>query len=169
MPSETDRARETLAPFAVGLGMDVGFGGSALVKGCLTHDMPQPYTSTGGDKQILRGDARSFPFFCDEALDWISQSHLLEDFSYAELVDIITEWRRILKVGGFLIMNCPDQMVFKDYIARHSQGDNLAHVEKDMSLSTFKEHVLSNTGPWEIVYENPLRDGYSWHLVCKKL
>jgi hypothetical protein len=167
--SEASRARDALEKYCVGIGIEFGAGGDPLSKNSITQDQVQPYTRVGDVKQILRGDCRSVPFVCDECLDHVAQNHVAEDFSYDELVGIIAEWRRILKIGGFLIMNCPDQKVFKDYIALHGQGDNLAHVEQDFSLSTFKEHVLSKTGPWEIVYENPLRDGYSWHLVARKI
>lgn len=167
--SEAARARDALEKYCVGIGIEFGAGGDPLSKNSITQDQENPYTKVGDVKQILRGDCRYVPYVCDECLDHVAQNHVAEDFSYTELVSIITEWRRILKLGGFLIMNCPDQQVFKRHITLTNQGDNLAHVEQSMSLSTFKEFVLSKTGPWEIEYECPLRDGYSWHLVAKKI
>jgi SAM-dependent methyltransferase len=154
--SEAAMARDALEKYCVGIGIEFGAGGDPLSKNSITQDQFQPYTKVGDVKQILRGDCRAVPYVCDE-------------FTYEELVPIILEWRRILKPGGFLIMNCPDQRVFKRHITLTGQGDNEAHREKCMSLFTFKDRVLAHTGAWEILYECPLRDGYSWHLVCKKI
>jgi ubiquinone/menaquinone biosynthesis C-methylase UbiE len=138
-------------------------------------DLPQKegdggrYTTVGGDKQILQGSCFDLSGFCNESLDFLVQNHLLEDFSYSDLVKIITEWRRVLKIGGRLVCNNPDQQRFKSYIKKHNQGDNLAHHEQDFSLETFKRNVLDKTGPWEITYEMPDDGKYSWYLVATKI
>ena len=69
--------------------MDVGFGGEKIVDTAWGFDMPQPYTQVGSHRQQLRGDCRQFPFLCDDALDYIYSSHVLEDFTYFELVSMI--------------------------------------------------------------------------------
>jgi len=166
--SETALARPHLAKFCEGLGLDIGFGGDAIVPHAITFDMAQPYTNVGGDKQIMRGSCDDLGMFCDESLSFIHSAHLLEDFSYDHLVRIIAEWRRVLKPGGLIVTNCPDQQRFLKYIAEHNQGNNLGHFEQDYSLQTFKERVLAHTGPWETVYEMPDDGRYSWYLTIKK-
>lgn len=153
-----------LQPF----GMDVGYGGDRIVPHAWAFDLPQPYTHVGDDRQQLRGDCRHFPFLCDGALDWLYSAHLLEDFSYSDLVHIITEWRRVLKPGGLLVTNCPDQQRFLAHCAKTGQPGNLAHCESDFSLDNFKNRVLALTGPWEHVYEMPESGAYSWYLVVRK-
>lgn len=167
--SETAAARPYLKKYCQEpLGLDIGFGGDAIVPHALTFDQPQPYTNVGGDKQILRGDCRHLSMFCDESLDWIYSAHLLEDFTYGDLIPIIQEWRRVLKPGGLLVTNCPDQKRFKAYIALHNQGDNLAHKEPDFSLQTFRDRVLRHTGPWKVIDEMPDDGKYSWYQVLQK-
>lgn len=166
--SEADVARSILGPFCQGIGMDVGFGGSATTPECITFDQVKPYTCVGSNRQIIRGDCRRFPFLCDGGLDFLISHHLLEDFSYPDLVKIISEWRRCLKMGGLLITNCPDQQRFLSHCARTSQPTNLAHVEQDFSLDNFKNKVLSQTGPWEPVFEQPEAGPYSWYSVVRK-
>jgi predicted SAM-dependent methyltransferase len=51
-----------------------------------------------GHKQILREIAPPSLYLL-ERFDWVYSSHLLEDFSYTELIGIINEWRRILVPG----------------------------------------------------------------------
>jgi ubiquinone/menaquinone biosynthesis C-methylase UbiE len=168
--SETAASREILAPYCVGLGLDLGFGGDAVVPTALTFDMPRPYTNVGGDRQILRGDCRNLSFLCDESLDYLYSSHLLEDWTYHDLATIILpEWRRVLKTGGLLITNCPDQQRFLAHCERTGQGLNLAHKEPDFSLHTFKHNALYLVGPWETVFEQAEHGAYSWLLTVRKV
>lgn len=168
--SETSHARPYLSKYCTGIGIDIGFGGSAIVPTAITFDMPQSYCpSFEGHTQILRGDCRSFPYVCDCAFDYIYSSHLLEDFTYKELVPILLEWRRILKVGGNLVINCPDQQKFLAHCAKTGQGINMAHKEPDFSLKNFIEKVANPTGKWEEIFRQTDTHPYSWYLVLKKI
>ena len=89
MKSETSKSKDILAPYCTGIGMDVGYGGEKVVPTAWAFDLPNPYTCVGEERQQLRGDCRKFPFLCDYALDYIYSSHVLEDFTYGELEDII--------------------------------------------------------------------------------
>jgi ubiquinone/menaquinone biosynthesis C-methylase UbiE len=168
--SETAVARSILSPFCSGLGLDIGFGGSAIVDSAITFDLPQPYACyQEKHKQILRGDCRNLSFICDNALDYIYSSHVLEDFTYAELVPILTEWRRILRSGGLLITNCPDQQRYESFCKNNSSVTaNAAHKEQDFSLETFKQ-VTNTIGQWETIFEQPEAGAYCWYLVLKKI
>ena len=168
--SETAACRPILAPFCTGpLTLDMGFGGDLIVPHALGFDMPQPYTKVAGEKQTFKGTCKDLSFLCDESVDQIYSSHLLEDFSYKELVRILTEWRRVLKVGGLLVTNCPDQPIYVKYCADNNHPYNEAHLEPTFGLETFKERVLKPTGPWSVEFEQPVAEPYSWYLVVKKI
>ena len=169
--SETAAARSVLAPYCVGIGLDIGFGGSAITPTTITFDMPHMYCpSLEGHRQHLRGDARDLSFICDGAFDYIYSSHLIEDFTYNELVPIIREWRRILEpVAGVLILNCPDQRRFLAHCERTGQSINCNHKEQDFSLRNFCDRVLVFTGDWDIIYEDSDVPAYSWYLVARKV
>ena len=167
--SETAAARSVLSPFCSGLGLDIGFGSSAIVDSAITFDMPQPYSfSQERHKQILQGDCRNLGFICNNALDYIYSSHLLEDFTYIELIPILTEWRRTLRSGGLLITNCPDQQKFVKHCAATGQGLNGSHKENDFSLGTFK-NIVNQVGQWNQIFEQPEAGAYSWYLVLEKV
>lgn len=167
--SETSRARAALAPYCTGTGLDIGFGGSAITPTAITMDLARPYCpSFDGDTQILQGDCRSLPFVCDGSLDFVYSSHLLEDFLWPEVAQIVLEWRAKLKVGGRLVTCCPDEQVYRAHCAATGQGYNEAHKNWNFSLGTFETLVARVTGPWKELYKNALTDTYSWHLVLEK-
>lgn len=165
--SETSIARNTLLPFCNGFGIDIGFGGDAITDDSITFDLPNPYRKDSG-KQILRGDCRNVNFICDEVFDYIYSSHLLEDFTYKELKDVIKEWRRILKTEGLLVTNCPDQQIFLSHCKKTGQPINWNHKEEDFSLKTFTD-VVKKTGMWQTVFVQPFAGNYSWYLVLRKI
>jgi SAM-dependent methyltransferase len=167
--SETAAARPTLSKYCQGFGIDMGFGGSAIVPTALTFDMPVGYCpSFEGHKQILQGDCKNLSYFCSEVFDYIYSAHLLEDFTYQELIPILQEWRRVLKTGGVLVTNCPNQQKFLNHCAATGQPLNLAHKEQDFSLETFKREVYK-VGNWEEVFVEPNAGAYSFYLVLKKI
>jgi hypothetical protein len=166
--SETAATRSVLAPYCVGRGLDIGYGGDCISENAWSFDMPTPYTNVGSDRQVLRGDCRKLPFICDGALDFIYSSHLIEDFFYGDQIGIITEWRRCLAPSGVLVLNGPDQRRFLAHCAATGQGTNENHKEPLYGLRGFKDHVLAFTGPWEILLEDPSVGAYSWLLVARK-
>jgi predicted SAM-dependent methyltransferase len=165
--SETAASREKLAPYCVGFGIDVGFGGSKVVPTAWAMDLPQPQTAVGSDRQQLQGTARDLSFVCDGALDYIYSSHVLEDFTYGDLADILTEWRRVLRPGGLFIVNCPDQQRFLAHCAKTGQPTNGNHKEQDFSLETFSA-VFHAVGEWRSVMITPEFGPYSWLGVWAK-
>lgn len=174
--SESSTSAHIFAPYCTGkLGLDIGYGGSAFLKEptCLTMDLRGGgYTHVGDDKQILQGDCRDLSGFCDGSLGYIHSAHLLEDFSFQELREvIIPEWRRVLKVGGYLCTNCPDQQRYLQYNRDHGTEHlvNQAHVESSFSLASWNNEVIAHTGPWEVVMEQDNFGAYSFLQILRRL
>lgn len=170
--SETARCRDRLKEYIIGdFILDLGFGGSSCSPGkAITLDMPQPYCpSLEGHEQILRGSYTKLDFICDQAATTVWSSHCIEDWTIEEQIVLINEWKRILRCGGNLILIAPDEKIYADVCHRTGQVHNDNHKIADYSLDKFKSEVLPRTGRWEVLYENPLVDEYSWNLVLKKL
>jgi predicted SAM-dependent methyltransferase len=168
--SETATARSVLAPYCTGVGLDIGFGGTAVSPTAICFDMEAMYCpSLEGHRQHLRGDARHLPFICDGAFDYIYSSHLLEDFTYEQLIGVMLEWRRILAPSGVLVINCPDQQRFLDHCQRTGQSINANHKESDFSLRHFVDRCLVLSGRWATVFQDPDVPPYSWYGVWRKI
>lgn len=164
-PSETSKCRERLAAYCTGYGLDLGFGGDPITPHAIRYDMPTPYSKVGQQSVQLGGDATKLAYFCDDVLDFIYSSHLLEDFQDTEAV--LREWMRVLKPGGRLIIFCPDEQVFRSHCATTGQPYNPHHVHADFS-SQFVLDTLARLGSFRVLHHIPLIDIYSWDLVVEK-
>lgn len=159
---ETSKARSRLAQFCLGNGVDLGYGGDPILPWVITVDLPKDYISPN-----LTGDARNLYWFKNEVLDFVYSSHLLEDFEDTETV--LTEWLRVLKPGGYLVLFGPDQQIYKAHCLKTGQTLNEDHKIENFGLTYLKE-ILEKffLGQYEIIHSIPLVDQYSFDLVLRK-
>ena len=169
--SETSGVRGLLARYCVGDGMDIGYGGDPVVPTAICLDMPVPYTNFNNAPQHLHGTCSDLPFK-DGVLDYVYSSHLIEDFTYEAQCVLIHEWARVVRKKGLVILCAPDERVYRAHCKDTGQDINLAHVNEDYSLETFKERVLGRIQT--VVLESIMErngvghGGYSWCLVLQK-
>ena len=65
-------------------------------------------------------DIRDLGFLEDNSVDVLYSSHSLEYFDQIEVVDVLREWRRVLKKGGKLYISVPDfQLLCMRYMGSH--------------------------------------------------
>ena len=53
-------------------------------------------------------DVHTLPMFDDNLADLIYACHIVENFDRIEVLDVLCEWRRVLKSGGVLRLAVPD-------------------------------------------------------------
>ena len=164
--SETSKCRSRLAPFCIGYGVDLGFGGDPITPAAIRVDLPKPYGHYSDLSVQLGGDVRHLHWFADSVLDFVYSSHALEDFEDTE--GALKEWLRVLKPGGRLVIYCPDEQVYRKHCAATGQPYNQHHVHSDFSLA-FVKRALARIGGGRVIHENPLVEIYSWELVVEKL
>lgn len=172
--SETSQCRSRLAPYCVGMGIDIGFGGDPIVPQAITMDLPKPYAETGTHPQNLSGTAMDLRWFNDGVLDFVYSSHLIEDFPYKDQCLLIYEWFRVLAVGGRIVLYCPDEQVYRAHCKASGQPYNEAHKNADYSLLSFHTNVLNKLAKdqdlrFKVLHQNELVEIYSWELVLEKL
>ena len=66
------------------------------------------YTNVDLDPRAdVNSDIRTLPFD-DDSADEVMAIHVIEHFYRWEVLDVLKEWRRVLKPGGLLVLECPD-------------------------------------------------------------
>ena len=64
-------------------------------------------TKSRGNAPDVDADVRELPF-PDNYADEVMAIHLIEHFYIWEVPDVVNEWKRVLKPGGKLVIECPD-------------------------------------------------------------
>jgi predicted SAM-dependent methyltransferase len=166
--SETSGVRAQLAEYCRGCGLDIGAGGDPIVRTAICLDLERPYTKVGSMPQHLAGHCRDLRWFRDGVLDYVYSSHLIEDFTYADQVAIVREWRRVLRPGGLLVLVAPDQPAYLAHCKATGQAPNRAHKIADYCQAAFLEFVMLPTGPWRVgAHSAGLVGTYSWWVVLE--
>lgn len=127
--SETAKYRFLTAPYCQGAGVDVASQGVPVVPWAISFDLPEAeflrYSNGNPPKGPihLRGHADRLPFESN-SLDFVYSSHLLEDFFDPK--PYLSEWSRVLAVGGNLVILVPDKDLWAEAI-RNGQSPNCSH------------------------------------------
>lgn len=131
-PGETPKYRHLTAPYCMGCGVDIASQGLPVVPWAISFDLPEPDFSTysGGlppkGPIHLRGYADKLPFESD-SLDFVYSSHLLEDFTKEDRPNIVKEWARVVKPGGYIIILVPEVNAWNYSVNVLGQCPNCSH------------------------------------------
>jgi predicted SAM-dependent methyltransferase len=90
------------------LKLEVGCGGR-LPGGYIGVDIVQTKAVKG--KPFIYGEAAKIPFQSG-TVDEVSCCHMVEHLDPRYFVSCLLEWRRVLKVGGALVIQCPNAIVY---------------------------------------------------------
>lgn len=160
---ETHLRRHLTVPYCQGNGVDLGSAGLPVVPWAIQVDHPDNnYDQLIKQSIHLTIDAIELPFK-NETLDFVYASHLLEDFLYWE--PILTEWNRVIKIGGHIVLMVPDHERFRECV-RNGQSDNMAHKHESYpgELTKYYACMFNNF----TVIEDYITDGYNILFVAKK-
>jgi len=163
--SETSKIRYNVVKFLKPetIGLDLGFGGDSIVPWAINIDLNKKYTNVGNNIQHIYGDARKLNWFNDNTIDFIYSSHLLEDFENTE--EILIEWIRVIKPGGYLILYLPNEKRYRDHCNKIGERSNEHHKILDMS-SDYINKILRNINKSKTI--NIIEHGYSFLIVDMK-
>jgi SAM-dependent methyltransferase len=158
--SWTEHARPVVEPYLKGYGVDLGYGGEAILHNSINIDLPKPYTNVGNDPQHYGCDCRELPFK-DETLDYVYSSHLLEDSE--DIATVLTEWLRVLKPNGILALCLPYERKYREYCRKRGEGRNKHHSHEDM-----RPELVTDAAQLSIELIQDL-EPYSFVIVARKL
>ncbi len=174
--SESEKARElywryTLWDGLPAVGIDLASGGRPCVPWAINFDLPSEefahYTNGARPPHPLhmRGFAdRNLPFESD-SFAWMLSSHFLEDLPRAEWARVISEWARIVRHGGHLIVLVPDYERWNYAIRELGQCPNCSHCSPEPSVGELSK-VAESIG-LEVVMDR-LTDLYphDYGIIC---
>lgn len=159
---ESAKIRYRAMPYANGCGLDVACGPWKVFGNAIGIDGNNYVTADGRGPSLVM-DCRSLPFFATEAFDFVFSSHFLEHVENPQ--QVLREWWRVLKVGGYLILYLPHC----DLYPRMGQpGANPDHKHDYAPEDVVK--MMRGIGGWTLL-ENEVRDQdyeYSFFQVYRK-
>jgi len=175
MSNEVDTCRDRLAPYCIGYGLDLGFGGARPIVPhaiCIDREIAHPARANfPGDNYPthLVGNVAKLRWFMYGSMDFIFSSHVLEDF--LDTKSVLIEWFQVLRPGGNMVLFLPDQPTYEKRCFEANVRPNPAHKHKDFGLEYMlrcldeirigREHVIHSLFP---VPGNQ----YSFDLVVRK-
>lgn len=166
--SETAKHRHLTAPYCQGAGLDLASGGDPVVPWAIQVELPEEEAIAYGTTDFgiwpiqLRGDARNLWWFRDGTLDFVYASHLLEDFPAPQWPYILSEWLRVLKPGGHLVILVPERLRWQNALAA-GQTPNCRHVYEPLLGEVSK--CLAGMDEVEVLIEE-LADAEDYSILC---
>lgn len=163
---ESDKIAHLVVPYLQGRFLDLGCGRRKVWPSAIGIDDGSAFRDlTAAD---IRGDVTDLSLFGDETMDGVFSSHVLEDFPPDRVVEVLREWARVLKIGGYLCLYLPSANL---YPKCGEEGANPKHrwdiypgdVEKML------QRAMDGFG-WELVESDERGGGdeYSLFVVAKK-
>ena len=137
--SETAKYRTLTVPFCQGNGLDIGSGGDPVVPNAIQLELPpkEYHHYRSGDVHGVpiqwHGDCWNLPFK-DNTLDFVYSSHLIEDFDHKRWPQLLGEWVRCLKPGGWLVILVPEFERWNYAVRVLGQIPNCSHWAPEPSL-----------------------------------
>ena len=112
---ETSRGRESakIAPIAArylqGVFLDIGCGTEKVWPSAIGVDNGHHFGRGAADIQC---DATKLTLFADNSVDAVFSSHVLEHFPRDKVADILREWSRVIRIGGYLVLYVPSALSY---------------------------------------------------------
>ena len=162
---ESSKIRWEIVPYMHGRALDLGCGPFKVFPHFIGVDNGHHWGTAGAD--VVVESAEKIDFFATHTCDCVYSSHLLEHFEYEKLPAILTEWMRVLKTGGYLILYVPDKDEYPN-VGEH--GANQDH-KFDPTYENITAAMEKLTCSWDLVdfQKRNQDDEYSLFFVFKKL
>lgn len=115
----------------------------------------------------IQGNIADLSLFSDASVDAIFSSHALEDFPREQVPAVLTEWTRVLKVGGHLVLYVPSANLYPKV---GEPGANPAH-QWDIYPGDIEKMLKDIPGVgWELLEAEERSGGteYSLFIVVRK-
>jgi ADP-heptose:LPS heptosyltransferase/predicted SAM-dependent methyltransferase len=162
---EQDKIAHLTVPYLQGKRvLDLGCGQRTVWPSLIGVDN---YGTFGQHTTGIKADIRDLGMFADNSVDACFSSHALEDFPADETVAILTEWARVIKIGGHLVLYVPSANLYPKV---GEPGAN-PHHQRDIYPGDIEAALKQIEGcGWELLEseERGEDDEYSIYVVARK-
>lgn len=140
--------------FCKGIGIEIGFSGYEK------DVVPILETAIGIEKNTPNYDGTHLPF-SDKSQDYLYSSHVLEHISNRS--EVIKEWMRVLKVGGYLICIVPHQDLYerKEKLPSKWNADHKVFYRPSNLLKEFEDALPINSFRMRHLKDNDTGHNYN--------
>lgn len=163
--NEAGKVRFDIVPYAAGRGIDIGCGNDKVFGSFLGIDNCLDNILFGAQ---IRPDmavetAERLPLFADAGFDCVFSAHTLEHI--ADYKAALTEWWRITKVGGHLVLYLPHRDLYPNIGQDGANPDHKHDFHPDDIVAAMRE-----LGGWDLLVNETRneRDEYSFLQVYRK-
>lgn len=119
---EASKVRHLIVPYTRGKGLDLGCGPWPAWPHFIGIDNFDEWRGAEPWRPSVIGDVTDLSMFADASMDFVFSSHTLEHLD--DTVEILREWWRVVKVGGYLSLYLPHK---KFYPNIGEEGSNPDH------------------------------------------
>ena len=120
------RNRAKFAPMLGGRGLEIGAGGSPFPFAPGVHVRHADILAEAATTPDIVSEGESLPSIADGELDFVVANHVLEHVT--DPIGALTEWHRIVREGGLLLIALPDKRYMFD---RPRKRTTLEHLIAD--------------------------------------
>lgn len=162
---EASKIRWELIPYMRGVALDLGCGPYKVFPHFIGVDNGHHWGMQGADVRVE--SAEKLPLFADGSCDCVFSSHLLEHIDYASVPAALTEWMRVLKPGGHLVLYLPAEGDYPAVGHAHANPDHKWNVNYDRLVQAMEKVPCG----WDLCDFQERHDGdeYSLFFVFRKL
>lgn len=113
------------------------------------------------------GDVRDLSRFPDEHFDYILASDIIEHFPISETDKILTEWKRVLKVGGIIEFRLPNiEAIVSDYLKRKDENRN--DVPDNIPICHYFSWLINGGQDYPGNFHHTCYDHRLFKYICEK-
>lgn len=164
--NEAAKVRWATVPYFHGRVLDIGCGPYKTFAHWIGVDNGHHWGGAGR-ATFVQCEANKLDLFGSQSCDAVFSSHLLEHFPYEEVPAVLTEWFRVIKKGGHMMLYLPDEDEYPKVGEHGANPDHRFNVNYDNIVAAM-DKIPYNWNMIEFEKRNQ-RDEYSLFFVFRKI